>query len=140
MDQQWEPVVLSKRGRRSGESKSAEINRAKRVGGVASQHKFGAGTNKSAHHGGGGADLRKVEAEEESFTHSRVDRSLAQAIQKARMEKEMTQKQLAQAIAEKPQVVNQYESGKAIPNPAILSKLERALGTRLPRPPKKSKK
>jgi len=33
-----------------------------------------------------------------------------------------------QKICEKPQVVNEYESGKAIPNQAVLSKLERALG------------
>ncbi|CAM9577749.1 unnamed protein product, partial [Discosporangium mesarthrocarpum] len=39
---------------------------------------------------------------------------------------------------EKPQVVGEYESGKAIPNPQLISKLERALGVRLPRPNKKS--
>ena len=33
-----------------------------------------------------------------------------------------------QKISEKPQVVNEYESGKAIPNQAVISKLERALG------------
>ena len=33
-----------------------------------------------------------------------------------------------QKICEKPQVVNEYENGKAIPNQAVLSKLERALG------------
>jgi ribosome-binding protein aMBF1 (putative translation factor) len=48
----------------------------------------------------------------------------------------MTQKELATAINEKPQVVGEYESGKAVPNPAIISKLERALGVKLPRPGK----
>jgi ribosome-binding protein aMBF1 (putative translation factor) len=48
----------------------------------------------------------------------------------------MTQKELATAINEKPQVVGEYESGKAIPNPAIISKLERSLGVKLPRPGK----
>ena len=33
-----------------------------------------------------------------------------------------------QKINEKPQVVNEYESGKAIPNNQVMSKLERALG------------
>lgn len=33
-----------------------------------------------------------------------------------------------QAINEKPQVIQEYESGKAIPNPQVLSKLSRALG------------
>ena len=33
-----------------------------------------------------------------------------------------------QKINEKPQVVNEYEAGKAIPNQQIISKLERAVG------------
>lgn len=45
-----------------------------------------------------------------------------------------------QQINEKPQVVGEYESGKAIPNPQLIAKLERALGARLPRPGKKAKK
>ena len=39
----------------------------------------------------------------------------------------------------RPQVINEYESGKAIPHPQVISKLERALGCRLPRAPKKKK-
>ena len=52
-------------------------------------------------------------------------------IQKGRQAKEMTQKDLATKICEKPQVVTEYESGKAVPNQAILGKLERALGIKL---------
>lgn len=33
-----------------------------------------------------------------------------------------------QAINEKPNVINEYESGRAIPNPQILNKLSRVLG------------
>ena len=36
-----------------------------------------------------------------------------------------------QIINEKPQVIQEYESGKAIPNQQIISKLERALGAKL---------
>ena len=43
----------------------------------------------------------------------------------------MTQKELATKANEKPQVVNEYESGKAVPNQAVISKLERALGVKL---------
>jgi DNA-binding XRE family transcriptional regulator len=70
----------------------------------------------------------------------RVDRSLAQAIQQARLGKKMTQKALATLMNEKPQVIAEYESGKAIPNPQLIAKIERALGTRLPRPKKAAKK
>lgn len=48
----------------------------------------------------------------------------------------MTQKELGTSINEKPQIVAEYESGKAIPNPAIIAKLERSLGVKLPRPGK----
>jgi putative transcription factor len=36
-----------------------------------------------------------------------------------------------QLINEKPQVIQDYESGKAIPNPQVLSKLSRVLGVTL---------
>jgi len=36
-----------------------------------------------------------------------------------------------------PQVINEYEAGKAIPNNAVIAKIERALGCKLPRAPKK---
>ena len=36
-----------------------------------------------------------------------------------------------QRINEKPQVVNDYESGRAIPNQQVISKLERAVGVKL---------
>lgn len=64
---------------------------------------------------------------------------MSQSLIKARADKKMTQKQLATAINEKPQVVAEYESGKAIPNGQIISKLERALGCKLPRGPKPKK-
>ena len=34
-------------------------------------------------------------------------------------------------MSEKPQVVNEYESGKAIPNQQVLGKMERILGVKL---------
>jgi len=37
----------------------------------------------------------------------------------------------AQAINEKPQTIQEYESGKAIPNNQVLGKLERVLGCKL---------
>lgn len=47
------------------------------------------------------------------------------------MDKQLTQKDLAQKINEKPSVIQDYESGKAIPSPQILSKMERSLGVKL---------
>jgi putative transcription factor len=56
----------------------------------------------------------------------------------ARTAKKMTQKDLASAISEKPQVVAKYESGKAVPSLQMITKLEHKLGCKLPRPGKAS--
>lgn len=64
-------------------------------------------------------------------TRYSVPSELKKRIMTARLAKGMTQAALAQAINEKPQVVQEYESGKAIPSPAILSKLSRILGVPL---------
>ena len=61
----------------------------------------------------------------------RVGLDVGRIIQQARNELKLTQKDLAQRMNEKPQTINEYESGKAIPNPALLSKMERILGVRL---------
>lgn len=102
---------------------------------VGVEKRYGAGGNASAH-SGGIMSARKLEEATDVGTIAKVDMSLRKAIMQARTAKKMTQKELATAINEKPQVVAEYESGKAIPNPQIISKLERKLGTKLPRPGK----
>jgi len=87
---------------------------------------------------GSGMSARKLEESEET-RHAKVDKSLSKAIMQARTAKGWTQKQLGTAINEKPQVVGEYEQGKAIPNNSLIAKMERALGCKLPRP-KKTKK
>ena len=57
--------------------------------------------------------------------------SLGKLIQKGRQDKGMTQKELATKICEKPQVVNEYELGKGIPNNQIMIKIEKAIGIKL---------
>ena len=77
--------------------------------------------------------MRKLEESTEEFKHETVDVSLSRAIASARLAKKVTQKELATLINERAQVIQEYESGKAIPNPQILAKLDKALGTHLPR-------
>ncbi|XP_065067975.1 endothelial differentiation-related factor 1 homolog isoform X2 [Rhopilema esculentum] len=76
-------------------------------------------------------DTAKLDRETEELHHSTITLDVGKIIQKARVEKEWTQKDLATRINEKPQVVNDYEAGRAIPNNQIMSKLERSLGVRL---------
>lgn len=49
-------------------------------------------------------------------------------IQQARCAKNMTQKQLAHVLNIKPAVIQEYETGKAIPNKGVLNRIYRALG------------
>ena len=65
-------------------------------------------------------------------THEKVSISLAKTIQQARIGKGFkTQKDLANAIGVPANVINSYESGKAIPDNQILQKLRRVLGVKL---------
>ena len=76
----------------------------------------------------------KLEEETETFKIQKSGQELGKALMKARMAKGKSQKILANDIKERVQVIQQYESGKAIPNPQIITKLERLLGVKLPRP------
>lgn len=108
----------------------ADINAAKRAGIAVTTEKKGVPINTKAP----AIDSRKaakVDNETEDFHVERINMSVGRAIQKARMDKKLTQKDLATKINEKPTVVNEYEAGKAIPNQQILGKMERVLGVKL---------
>lgn len=59
---------------------------------------------------------------------------LRKQIQNARMAKQMSQAELAKQINEKPNVIQAYENGKAIPSTQILQKLRKVLGVKLAKP------
>ncbi|GKC16348.1 multiprotein-bridging factor 1a, partial [Tanacetum coccineum] len=73
-------------------------------------------------------NTRKLDDETENLTHEKVPSELKRAIMQGRTDKKLTQAQLAQMINE---IIQVYESGKAIPNQQIITKLERALGVKL---------
>ncbi|KAJ2916832.1 hypothetical protein MD484_g3591, partial [Candolleomyces efflorescens] len=104
---------------------------ARRTGAVvATDKKIASGSNK-AHVGTDHQRIAKLDRENEVAPPTKVAPSVGRAMQTARLEKQLTQKDLAARINEKPSVLQDYESGKAIPNPQILGKLERALGVKL---------
>lgn len=86
---------------------------------------------------GAGLSATKLDAETEELKHKTVSTDLKISLMKARQAKGLTQKQLAQQLNMQPTIVNEYESGKAIPNNAIIAKFEKHLGVKLPRAPKK---
>jgi len=56
---------------------------------------------------------------------------MRQRIQSARLAKKLTQAQLAKQINVQQKLIADYESGKAVPEPAVTAKLSRALGVKL---------
>merc|ERR1711865_652279 len=68
-----------------------------------------------------------------------VSLDLRLKIQQARLAKKKSQADVAKKINEKPQTINEYESGKAVPNQQVLGKLERILGAKLRGGAKKKK-
>ena len=61
----------------------------------------------------------KLANETEELKHDTVSMDVGRLIQKGRQAKGLSQKELATKICEKPQVINEYESSKAIPNQVI---------------------
>merc|ERR1712045_729296 len=110
----------------------AEVNAARRSGvEVETDKKINAGGNKSAH--SQVPNAAKLDENRETFRHATVSHDFKLALQQARTAKKLNQAQLATAISEKGSVISEYGSGKAIPNGAIINKLNRALDVRLPK-------
>eukprot|EP00298_Acanthocystis_sp_HF-20_P005258 c15494_g1_i1.p1 GENE.c15494_g1_i1~~c15494_g1_i1.p1 ORF type:complete len:144 (-),score=65.60 c15494_g1_i1:47-478(-) len=138
MDQNWEPIVLKKK-KTPAQTGAASRAQPGQVGPngvvVETVKKHNAGQN---HHLVIGS-AKKLEEETVDFHHQKVPLELRKAIQQARQAKSMTQKDLAVRLNEKASVVNDYESGKAIPNNGMIARMEKILETKLPRPPKPKK-
>lgn len=135
--QDWDQVVIRKKAPNSQAAKApAAVNAAMRAGAeVETLKKQGMGNASAAR--GPIKSAVVLENDTDTFEHERVSSELKKQIQSARMAKKLTQAQLAQMINEKPQLINEYESGKAIPNPQILSKMSRVLGVTLKKNPGK---
>ena len=63
----------------------------------------------------------------EDFKTKKVNLNLSTEIRTRRNLKGMTQKELAQKINVKPAIINDYESGKAVPDPKIINKIKKIL-------------
>ncbi len=80
---------------------------------------------------------KKFDENPEGFDLKTIDHDLSLQIQKARMNKlnaegkSMTQKELAKQLNVLPNVIQDYESGKIIPDGNLISKMSSILGTRL---------
>ena len=72
-----------------------------------------------------------------SISAPQMPHDLRLAISQARNEKGLTQQQLARQLNIAKSDVNSWENGKSIPSGALIAKMDKVLGCKLPRPPKK---
>ncbi|MCD7461474.1 Multiprotein-bridging factor 1c [Datura stramonium] len=133
LKQEWEPVVLHKRKVKAQDLRDPKaVNQALRTGAqVQTVKKFDAGLNKKAAAAATAVNARKLDEAAEPAALEKVPVDVRQAIQKARIEKKMSQADLAKQINERTQVVAEYENGKAVPNQLVLGKMEKVLGVKL---------
>ncbi|KAL2944528.1 Multiprotein-bridging factor 1b [Bienertia sinuspersici] len=131
--QDWEPVVIRKKAPNAAAKKDEKaVNAARRSGAeIETVRKAAAGSNKAAS-SSTTLNTRKLDEETENLAHDRVPTELKKAIMQGRMDKSSHNLNLLRfLINEKPQIIQEYESGKAIPNQQIIGKLERTLGVKL---------
>ena len=125
----WDSVTILRKKKNSQDAKSTQaINRALATGNVEIHKKMTAGGNKNT---SVPVNAAKIEGETEDFSVKHIDPAVSKVIIQNRQKLGITQKDLAVKINEKPQIVSEYESGKALPNQSILGKLERALNVKL---------
>ncbi|KAH3673251.1 hypothetical protein WICPIJ_009870 [Wickerhamomyces pijperi] len=106
-----------------------QINAARRTGSVLAVDKKYGSTNRS--NDTEGQRLTRIDRTDDVVAVKKVEASVGKAIAKARLDKGMTQKDLATKVNEKPNVINDYEGGRAQPNQQLLGKIEKALGVKL---------
>ena len=118
-EQDWEPLIIRNKQVKS----KLDKQNAQRKGNVETKVK-----NSNKEHN---SEMRKLEEDMDNLKVETVNKSISKAIMDARMKLNLKQKDLANKINVQPQIVQQYENGKATPDIAILKKLERVLKCKL---------
>jgi putative transcription factor len=139
MSDDWNKVTVIRKNAGKKPQSASGIAAAKRAGTLGTERKAVHGQHNGA---GLAVYARKLDDETEDFRHAKISTNFKIELQKARQKKGWTQKQLAAACNLQPAIINTYESGKAVPDPSVINKLNRILGVKLPKiiKPKKDKK
>ena len=75
--------------------------------------------------------MRKLENDMDNLKIETVNKSISKTIMEARQKLNLKQKDLATKINVQPQIIQQFENGKAKPDINILRKLEKVLKCKL---------
>ncbi|KAG2577623.1 hypothetical protein PVAP13_6NG165700 [Panicum virgatum] len=97
--QDWEPVVVRKKAPTAAAKKDEKaVNAARRSGAeIDTMKKYNAGTNKAAS-SGTSFNTKRLDDDTENLAHERVPSDLKKNLMQARLDKKMTQAQLAQVM------------------------------------------
>ena len=124
--QDWKEVVKHK-----GRTAPSSVNTAIQHGQpVVTEKKREGGTNKNMHHHPVTTPV-KLDHETETFEHKHLSHDYKKTLMQARLQKKLSQADLGQTIDERANVIADYETGKVVPDPAVVTKLSRALGVKL---------
>ena len=114
MHQQWDPIVIGKPPKKNNDYNT--------------QQKWSQNTTSQKNR-----KLERLADEGGRLQHVEIPHNLKLALQKGRTAKQWTQKDLALALNLKPSIINDYETGRTIPDNALISRMEKTLGVKLPR-------
>jgi len=130
--QDWNTVTFKKKKEKAANpQKAAEQARQQGIP-VETVKKFNAGTNKQRQAQINAKKIEEASDDPDASIHqATISLNVAHEIQQARNAMGLTQKELATRINEKASIINDYESGRAVPENQILGKLERVLGVKL---------
>lgn len=112
-------------------SKAAQTAAA-RSGNTEAEAKFGA-----ANHSVGISNAKKLDEDTGDYKHKEIPHDFKKALMQARANKGLTQAQLGQQCNVSAAIIQSYENGKAVPEGALINKLNKVLGVTLPKIPKK---
>lgn len=135
--QDWAPVTLGTKpqGKRGGGGGGYTANAQQGDSKFASRpgmhQAAGGATINQQHKSSSGMNQKKLADDTENFKHKHTSLDFRIHLQQARQAKGWSQKDLAQQIQERDTTIKDYESGKAIPNGQLISKMERSLGVHL---------
>jgi putative transcription factor len=122
-----------KRNEPKGPSKETKIKEAMRTGGKVEIVAKSSGNKAHAQN----LNIPKILEDEHPIEIKEVPKEIATQVAKARLDKKLSQDQLATKICEKAHVVKDLEAGHGLYDPKVVEKIEKALGVKFDRPWKK---
>jgi putative transcription factor len=124
-------TVIGSKNRAPGVVRSeSALNAARRSGAAIATDRKTTGGN-SSNSGPDHQRIAKLDRENDVAPPAKVAPSVGKAMAQARQGLKMSQKDLAAKTNEPTSVVNDYEAGRAVPSPQVLSKFERILKVKL---------